>query len=122
MKPKTTNETSGTSPTKVSESDATILTGRGVEQVRARIAEAFRLIHNDQPAPVKPEKQPKVYGEEHKQRFHQRVQSLTRSALTLGMLTISHSKARANVWEIEVPQESVEELIREALGELGEDE
>jgi len=121
LKPKTTNETSGTSPTKVSESDATILTGRGVEQVRARIAEAFRLIHNDQPAPVKPEKQPKVYGEERKQRFHQRVQSLTRSALTLGMLTNPHTKVGDNIWEIEVPQETAEQLY-ELYAALEEDE
>jgi hypothetical protein len=44
MKAKTTNETSGTSPTKVSENGAPIQTGRGLEETKRRIEEAFAKI------------------------------------------------------------------------------
>jgi hypothetical protein len=44
MKAKTTNETSGTSPTKVSENGAPIQTGAGLSEVARRIEDAFAKI------------------------------------------------------------------------------
>jgi hypothetical protein len=91
------------------------MTGRGVEDVKRRIMEAFESIHHGQPAPVKTEKQPQVYSEVHKERFHQRAKSLTRSALTLGLPHIS--KVRNGVYEIVAPQETAEDLFKAALGD-----
>jgi hypothetical protein len=124
VKAKTAFE-SGNSPPKVSESGAVVETGRGLVEVERRIMEAFRLIHNDQPAPVKTEKQPQVYTETHAEKFHQRAKHLVRSATLLDALTSSailKARTNANVWEIEAPQASYEDLIREALLGLGEDE
>jgi hypothetical protein len=50
---------------------------------------------------------------------------LVRSASLLDALTSSailKARTNANVWEIEAPQASYEDLIREALLGLGEDE
>ncbi len=107
---------SGSSPHPVSGNGAPVLTGHRLEDVKRRIMEAFASIHHGQPAPAKAEKQLKVYGEEHKQRFHAGVKAFTRSALTLGMH--SHvSKARHSVYEIVAPQETAEDLFKAALGD-----
>jgi hypothetical protein len=107
-------KTSGSSPHPVSGNGAPVLTGRGVEEVKRRIMEAFESIHHGQPAPAKTEKQPQVYTETHKERFHQRAKALTRSALTLR----AHiSKARNGVFEIVAPQETAEDLFKAALGD-----
>lgn len=114
MKPKTAFE-SGNSPP-MSESGAPILTGRGLEQVKERILRAFEQVHGGQPAPEKVEKPPQVYAEAQQERFHQRAKSLTRSALTLGMLASSHiSKPRHGAYEIVAPQETAEDLFKAAL-------
>jgi len=114
LKTKTAFEVSGSSPHSVSENGATLLTGRGLESVRSRIEEAFRLIHNDQPAPVKVEKQKDVYSEAQEQRFHARVKVLVRSASLLNSPQISKSRHRS-VWEIKAPTQTAEELINEIL-------
>ena len=115
MKAKTAFE-SGNSPPKVSESGAPLLTGRGLQTVEERIRKAFEHVHGGRPAP---EKQPLVYTEVHAERFHQKAKALTKSALTIQMLSASRISKRRDVvcWEIAVPTESAEELIREALGE-----
>ena len=98
MKAKTAFE-SGNSPP---------MAGRGVEDVKRRIMEAFEKIHNGQPGPTKVEKQPKeaIYTEVHEARFHARAKQLLAAALTC-----SYSTPRGGVFEIVVPKESAEELI-----------
>jgi hypothetical protein len=113
VKPKTAFE-SGNSPPKVSKSGALIQTGRGLEETKRRIMEAFRLIHNDQPAPARIEKQAHVYTESHAEKFHQRAKALTRSALTSSH--VLRGRANGNVWEIAVPTETAEDLFKAALG------
>jgi hypothetical protein len=107
-------KTSGSSP-HLSENGAPVLTGRGVEDVKRRIMAAFEQVHRGHPAPEKQPRTPQVYSEVHKERFHQRAKSLTRSALTLGLPHIS--KARNGVYEIVAPQETAEDLFRAALGD-----
>jgi len=106
VKPKTGFE-SGSSPT-ISESGAPVLTGRGLQTVRDRILRAFEQVHGGQPAP---EKQPQVYTETHAERFHQRAKELSMRALSSPHI----SKPCNGVFEVTVPTESAEELIREAL-------
>jgi hypothetical protein len=55
-----------------------------------------------------------VYTEEHKTRFHERAKRLSLAALETSHIM---KATRSHVFEITVPTESVEELIREALGE-----
>jgi len=125
LKAKNAFDESGNSPPVVSENGTPILTGRGVEDVKRRIMEAFEQIHLGQPAPAKTEKPPQVYTETHAEKFHQRAKHLVRSATLLDALTSSailKARTNGNVWEIEAPQASYEDLIREALLGLGEDE
>jgi len=125
LKAKNAFDESGNSPPVVSENGTPILTGRGVEDVKRRIMEAFEQIHLGQPAPEKVEKQPQVYTETHAEKFHQRAKHLVRSATLLDALTSSailKARTNASVWEIEAPQASYEDLIGEALLGLGEDE
>ena len=105
---------------KTSESGAPIQTGCGLQDVRRRIEAAFEVVHLGQPAPVKAapvkavqeEKPPRVYTEQHAEKFHRRVK-----ALTLGALTSAHvTTTRSHVFEITVPSESAEELYKAALG------
>jgi hypothetical protein len=125
LKPKTAFE-SGNSPPKVSENGVPIQTGRGVEEAKRRIMEAFEKIRQHhaeptrqqarQPAPLPPlpeEKQPH-YTETHRERFHQRVTALSLRALSAAPISKS---SRNGVFEVAVPTESAEQLIREALGE-----
>src|SRR6266478_6503920 len=121
MKPKTGFE-SGSSPTatatvRVSENGAPIQTGHGLEETKRRIMEAFDKIRQhpvQHSEPTPPTQVELVYTEQHKTRFHERAKRLT-----LGALSSSHimKATRSHVFEIAVPTESVEELIREALGE-----
>jgi hypothetical protein len=114
MKPKTGFE-SGSSPT-ISENGAPVLTGRGLQEVRERIRRAFEQVHGGQLAPLRrsEEKQPQVYTETQRERFHQRVKALSLRALTSSHISKS---SRSGVFEVAVPTESAEQLIREALGE-----
>ncbi|SRR6266436_824784 len=133
MKEKNVFEASGNSPTattmKVSENGAPIQTGRGVEETKRRIMQAFERIrqHPAHPAQhltgqeeesaapaVAPPLQPQVYTEEHKTRFHERAKRLSLAALSSPHIM---KATRSHVFEIAVPTESAEELIREALGE-----
>jgi hypothetical protein len=110
------------SPTKISESGATILTGRGVDAVRRKFAEAFQQIrqhpavqHPAQPAPhvePTPPQTPLVYTEQHEERFHKRAKKLALDALTSSHIATT----RSFVVEITVPTETAEELFKAALG------
>lgn len=93
MKPKTGFE-SGSSPTataRVAESGALLQTGRGLEEAKRRIMEAFEKIRQpaaSQPmlAPTQVPNQPPVqapveYTEQHKTRFHERAKRLSLAAL-----------------------------------------
>ena len=123
MKPKTGFE-SGSSPTatatvRVSENGAPIQTGRGVEETNRRITGAFEKIrqhpvqHSAQ-TQTPPQTQECVYTKQHKTRFHERAKRLSLAALSSCHIT---KATRSPVFEIGVPTESAEELIREALGE-----
>jgi hypothetical protein len=117
VKAKTAFE-SGNSPPKVSESGAPIQTGHGLEETKRRIVAAFEKIrqHPVQHSEQTPQPQVElVYTEQHKTRFHQRAKRLSLAALESSC--IMKAKARSNVFEISVPTESAEELIKEALGE-----
>lgn len=113
MKPKTGFE-SGTSPT-ISENGAPIQTGRGLEDAKRRIVEAFERIRNTSPTPfpvtpVTPAT-PQVYTEHHEHRFHKHVETLTQVAL----ISVHTFARRCNVHEIVVPQETAEELFAQLL-------
>jgi len=133
LKPKTGFE-SGSSPTgtatvRVSESGAPIQTGHGLEETKRRIMDAFEAIRKhpvrpaqhpagQEPPPVQetPPPQPQVelvYTEQHKTRFHERAKRLSLAVLESSCLM---KATRSPVFEIAVPTESAEELIREALG------
>jgi hypothetical protein len=112
LKPKTGFE-SGSSPT-ISENGAFVLTGRGLEDVRERIRRAFEQVHGGQPATLpREERQPQVYTETHAERFHERVKALSLRALSSAHIS---KPSRNGVFEVSVPTESLEELIRAALG------
>jgi len=55
-----------------------------------------------------------VYTEQHKTHFHERAKRLSLAALSSSHIM---KATRGHVFEIAVPTESAEELIREALGE-----
>lgn len=115
LKAKTAFE-SGNSPPKVSKNGAPLQTGRGLEETKRRIMEAFEKIRQQPVQP--PQLQSKVvYTEEHESRFHQRAERLSRAALQSSHILKS---TRKGVWEIEVPNKSAEELIAEALREPNE--
>lgn len=124
MKPKTGFE-SGSSPTataRVAESGALLQTGRGLEEAKRRIMEAFEKIRQpaaSQPmqAPTQvpnqaPVQAPVEYTEEHKTRFHERAKRLSLAALETPRI-VAHDKS--GIWNIEVPSKTAEELIAEAL-------
>lgn len=115
MKPKT-GFLSGSSP-QVSENGAPVLTGRGLEETKRRIVEAFNKIRQQPQHPSEPTPQPQVelvYSEQHKFRFHERANKLSNAALSFAYIMKS---PRGPVFEIVVPTESAEELYKEALGE-----
>ena len=119
MKPKTGFE-SGSSPTatvRVSENGAPIQTGHGLEETKRRITDAFEKIRQHPVQHSEPSSQPQVelvYTEQHKTRFHERAKRLSLAALSSSHIM---KATRSPVFEIAVPTESAEELIREALGE-----
>ena len=119
MKPKTGFE-SGSSPTasaavRVSENGAPIQTGRGLEETKHLIMEAFERSRHHLPALPQPpqESVETVYAEHHEAHFHSRAKTLT--LVALGSSHIVKTEARGNVSEIVVPMESAEQLIAEAL-------
>jgi hypothetical protein len=116
LKAKTAFE-SGNSPPKVSESGALIQTGRGLDDVKRRILAAFERVHLGQPAPVKVEKQPTpvVYTEDHRTRFHEKAKRLSVAALASPYVV--KAEPMRDAWMIEVPSQSFEEIVKEALGE-----
>ena len=127
LKPKTGVE-SGNSPPRISENGAPVQTGRGLESVRRAITDAFAKIHQHsaQPHPAQPLPQqpaqvvqqpppPVPYTEEHAQRFQRRAKRLALDALSSSYA----SKSPKLVFEIEVPAETLEELLR-MLGEEAE--
>jgi hypothetical protein len=122
MKEKNVFEASGNSPTatarvKFSAEGAAIQTGRGLEDTKRRIMEAFERIRQHPVQHSEPTPQPQVelvYTEQHKTRFHERAKRLSLAALSSSHIM---KATRSPVFEIAVPTESAEELIREALGE-----
>jgi hypothetical protein len=110
VKPKTAFE-SGNSPPKVSENGASIQTGRGLEETKRRIMEAFEKIRQEPVLPSEPQVEV-AYTEEQESRFHQKAERLSRAALESPNILKS---PRRGVWEVEVPTKSAEELIAEAL-------
>ena len=76
MEPKTGFE-SGSSPT-ISENGAPVLTGRGLQDARERIRSAFEQVHGGQPTTLPEERQPQIYTETQRERFHERVKTVTR--------------------------------------------
>ena len=121
MKDKNAFEASGNSPTatatvKVSENDAPIQTGRGLEETKRRIMEAFERIrqHPAQQEPsLVPPPQVESYTEQHKTRFHERAKRLSLAALESPYIPTTRSR----FIEIETPLESAEELYKAALGD-----
>jgi hypothetical protein len=114
VKSKNAFESSGNSPTKVSENGAPVLTGRGLEHVKRRIMESFEKIRLHKPAPAPPSLAEKIiYTEEHEVYFHARAKKL--ALVALGSPHITKAQSRGNVSEIVAPVESAEELIAEAL-------
>jgi hypothetical protein len=123
LKPKTAFE-SGNSPPKISESGALIQTGRGLEETKRRITEAFedarknhatREEHNPAQHEELPTPPPEIeYGEHHRARFHERARRLSLAAPTSSHISTG---ARRDVvcWEIEMPTQTASELIEEAL-------
>jgi hypothetical protein len=99
---KTAFEVSGNSPTvhatvKISENGALIQTGRGVEETKRRITEAFEKIRQHLPAPSLPPQEPKVetiYTEHQERRFQVRCESLIEAALISSHI----GKARSDVF------------------------
>jgi hypothetical protein len=107
VKSKTTCETSGTSPT--------------LEVIRQRITRAFDAIRQHPvrgPVPEPPQApQQVVYTEQHETHFHERVKRLSLAALEGSHIATRPRRADVAYWEISAPNQSAEELIKEALGE-----
>ena len=127
MKPKTAFE-SGNSPPKISQNGAPIQTGVGLQETLRRIQAEFEKIrrrpaehpaqHSAQRAEPTPQTQVEsVYSEQHKTRFHERAKRLSLAALETSHISTRPRRANAVCWEISVPSQTAEELIREALGE-----
>ena len=120
MKPKTGVE-SGNSPPRISENGAPVQTGRGLESVRRAITDAFAKIHQHsaQPHPAQPLPQqpaqvvqqpptPVPYTQAQAERFQRRAKRLALDALSSSYA----SKSPKLVFEIEVPRESLEEILK----------
>ncbi len=122
MKDKNAFEASGNSPTatatvKVSENGAPIQTGRGLEETKRRIMEAFEKIRQHPAQHQKPSLVPpppvESYTEQHKTRFRERAKRLALAALESPYIPTTRSR----FIEIETPLESAEELYKAALGD-----
>jgi len=121
MKPKTGFE-SGTSPT-FSENGAPIQTGRGLEDTKRRIREAFEQARNTSltPPPTTPmtPATPQVYSEHHEHRFHKHVEKLTEVDLRSNQLRPERVRQDGHRWHwVEVPVEAASELIEQAVRRL----
>jgi hypothetical protein len=110
---------------KTSPSGAPIMSGAGVAAVRKKLEEAFAEIRitpdasatqptmpPQEPTQEAPQHQEMIYTEQHETRFHERAKRLSLAALS-SPHTLSHDKK--GVWNIEVPNETVEELFKAAL-------
>ena len=97
-------EASGNSPTR-----------GGLESIRRHIEEAFAQIRQHVPQPLTPTQAEFVYTEVHRAKFDERANQLAHAALSCSH--ISKVSRRDGVWEINIPTQTAEELIAEALGE-----
>src|SRR5258708_20481456 len=99
-------EASGNSPTR-----------GGLESIKRHTEEALGKIsqHSEQQEPpLPPQLHGFVYTEVHRAKFDKRAKQLALAALSCSHI----SKARRDgVWEINIPTQTAEELIAEALGE-----
>jgi len=126
VKSKNAFEASGNSPTatatvRVSENGAPIQTGRGLEETKRRIKEAFDKIrqHPVQHSELTSQLQVElVYTEQHKTRFHERAKRLSLAALSSS--SIMKTKTTRGYVEIAAPTETPEELYKAALGGTNE--
>jgi hypothetical protein len=91
-------------------------TGRGLEETKRRITEAFQQIRQHLPSPpLPPPQEPQVeaiYTEHHEAHFHAHAKSLIVAALSSSHMG---KTPRGDVFEIVVPVESADELIAEAM-------
>ncbi len=97
-------EASGNSPTR-----------GGLESIRRHIEEAFAQIRQHVPQPLTPTQAEFVYTEVHRAKFDERANQLAHAALSCSH--ISKVSRRDGVWEINIPTQTAEELIAEALDE-----
>jgi hypothetical protein len=94
-----------------------------LEETKRRIVDAFEKIRQhpaqqepsrvQHPAEQQTPPAQDAYTEQHKTRFHERAKRLSLAALSSSHIM---KATRSSVFEIAVPTESAEELIREALG------
>jgi hypothetical protein len=114
MKTKNVFEASGNSPTKISKSGAPIQTGRGLEETKRRITEAFQRIRQHPAPPVSPTQV--EYDEHQETRFRERAHRLSLAALTSSSVVKTEpSRADVGCWEITVPSESASDLIAKIM-------
>jgi len=97
-------EASGNSPTR-----------GGLESIKRHIEEAFTKIRQHPALPPTPTQPEFVYTEVHRAKFDERANQLAHAALSCRH--ISKVSRRDGVWEINIPTQTAEELIAEALGE-----
>ena len=97
-------EASGNSPTR-----------GGLESIKRHIEEAFTKIRQHPAQPPTPTQAERVYTEVHRAKFNERAKQLAHAALSCSH--ISKVSRRDGVWEINIPTQTAEELIAEALGE-----
>jgi len=108
---------------RVSENGAPIQTGRGLEETKRRIVDAFEKIRShpaQHPAQQKPpiSQPPLVYTEEHKTRFHERAKRLSLAALEGSHIMTAK---RSHVFEIAVPSESASGRVNQGgVGRMSE--
>ena len=123
MKPKTAFE-SGNSPPKVSENGVPIQTGRGLEETKRRIVEAFERVrqHSEpsrqqarQPAPLPPLRRVRKSNRSLHGDPRGAVPPAREGVIFAGAKFGPISKSTRNgVFEVSVPNESPEELYRAA--------
>jgi|SRR6266481_7347091 len=97
-------EASGNSPTR-----------GGLESIKRHIEEAFTKIRQHSERQEPPQLHEFVYTEVHRAKFDERAKQLAHAALSCSH--ISKVSRRDGVWEINIPTQTAEELIAEALGE-----
>src|SRR6267154_6885884 len=97
-------EASGSSPTR-----------GGLEFIKRHIEEAFAKIRQHPAQPPTSTQAESVYTEVHRAKFNERAKQLAHAALSCSH--ISKVSRRDGVWQINIPTQTAEELIAEALGE-----